>query len=185
MNDAIKEFRRLVMEEGESLTAAYRATHDCSGVPAPRVRSLASQLAKTTEIPAQKRRQGRGSKPGERRGGRPPGVPNKATKEFRETVRQLLEDNADNVAKWLAQVAGGVPEVEDGKPVPGRYVVEPDPDKALQRLAQLAEYAAPKLARTEVVGDGGGPVATTNLHADMDPAKASEIYQKLVAGRRA
>lgn len=184
MNDAVKEFRRLVMEEGESLTAAYRATHDCSGLKPSRVRTLASRLGGVAEIPADKRRPG-GSRPGERRGGRPPGVPNKATREFRETVRQLLEDNADNVAKWLAQVAGGVPEVEGGKPVPGRYVVEPDPDKALQRLAQLAEYAAPKLARTEVVGDGGGPVATTNLHADMDPAKASEIYQKLVAGRRA
>jgi hypothetical protein len=78
-----------------------------------------------------------GSKPGERRGGRKPGVPNKVTTEFRETVRQLLEDNAANVQVWLAQVAAE------------------DPDKALQRLAQLAEFAAPKLSRAEVTGPGG------------------------------
>ena len=65
-------------------------------------------------------------------------MPNKATVEFRETVKALLEKNADNVAIWLEQVAKGV----GGK--------EPAPDKALDLLAKLAEYAAPKLARTEV-----------------------------------
>lgn len=77
---------------------------------------------------------------GERRGGRKKGTPNKTTKAFRETVQKLLDDNAENVAQWLSRVAAE------------------DPDKALQRLAQLAEYAAPKLNRTEVVGEGGGPV---------------------------
>jgi hypothetical protein len=69
--------------------------------------------------------------------GRPPGIPNKVTTEFRETIRKLLEDNSANVQKWLAQVAAD------------------DPDKALQRLAQLAEYAAPKLSRAEITGAGG------------------------------
>ena len=78
--------------------------------------------------------------------GRPKGVPNKITVEFRETVRKLLEDNADNVALWLQQVADGS--------MTGR----PDPAKALDLLAGLAEFAAPKLSRTEHVGDGGGPV---------------------------
>lgn len=73
-------------------------------------------------------------------GGRAKGTTNKVTAEFRETVRKLLEDNAENVSVWLAKVA------------------ESDPDKALNRLAQLAEYAAPKLGRVEHVGDGGGPV---------------------------
>jgi hypothetical protein len=70
--------------------------------------------------------------------GRPKGVPNKVTREFRETVQALLEKNSDNVALWLEQVANGV----GGK--------EPAPDKALDLLAKLAEFAAPKLARTEV-----------------------------------
>jgi len=81
-------------------------------------------------------------------GGRQPGTPNKVTREFRETVARLLEDNAENVAEWLSRVAAD------------------DPDKALQRLAQLAEYAAPKLSRSEVkaeVENKGGPVINLTL----------------------
>lgn len=80
--------------------------------------------------------------------GRPKGLPNKVTTEFRETVKKLLEDNSANVGKWLKAVAEGDP-LSDTKP---------SPEKALDLLAKLAEFAAPKLARTEHVGDGGGPV---------------------------
>lgn len=80
--------------------------------------------------------------------GRPKGAPNKVTVEFRETVRALLEDNAENVSRWLNLVAEG-DGTEDGNP---------DPGKALDLLAKLAEYAAPKLARTEHVGDQKNPV---------------------------
>jgi hypothetical protein len=78
--------------------------------------------------------------------GRPKGLPNKITVEFRETVRKLLEDNSENVATWLEQVATG------------GHGANPDPAKALDLLAKLAEFAAPKLGRVEHVGDGGGPV---------------------------
>ena len=81
-------------------------------------------------------------------GGRVKGVPNKVTRDFRETVRALLESNAENVGRWLATVAEGDELAE----------VKPDPGKALDLLAKLAEFAAPKLNRTEHVGDGGGPV---------------------------
>lgn len=80
--------------------------------------------------------------------GRPPGSQNKATREFRETVTRLLESNAENVALWLEQVAAT------------------DPDKALQRLAQLAEFAAPKLSRSEIkaeVDNKGAPVINLTL----------------------
>jgi hypothetical protein len=70
-------------------------------------------------------------------------MPNRVTVEFRETVKALLEDNAENVAVWLSQVANGV----GGK--------EPAPEKALDLLAKLAEYAAPKLSRQEVSGVDG------------------------------
>lgn len=80
-------------------------------------------------------------------GGRAPGTPNKATKEFRDTVTKLLSDNAANVETWLDQVAKG-----NGSTRP------PDPAKALDLLARLAEYAAPKLARTEHTGEDGGAV---------------------------
>lgn len=79
-------------------------------------------------------------------GGRVAGTPNKATVEFRETVTKLLSDNGPNVALWLAQVAEG------------HGQEKADPGRALDLLAKLAEYAAPKLNRTEHTGAGGGPV---------------------------
>jgi hypothetical protein len=86
-------------------------------------------------------------KKGQKRGpGRPPGTPNKATREFRETVKKLLEDNGENVGKWLAQVAEGHGEVKAA------------PEKALDLLAKLAEFAAPKLNRTEHTGKDGGEI---------------------------
>lgn len=81
-------------------------------------------------------------------GGRIKGTPNRVTTEFRETVRQLLEDNTENVQRWLTLVAEG-DGTERGKP---------DPGKALDLLARLAEFAAPKLARVEHTGKDGGPV---------------------------
>lgn len=88
-------------------------------------------------------------------GGRVAGTPNRVTQEFRETVTRLLEDNAENVAQWLEKVAAT------------------DPDKALQRLAQLAEFAAPKLSRSEVkaeVENKGGPtINLTVTKADGKP----------------
>jgi hypothetical protein len=85
--------------------------------------------------------------------GRPPGALNKATKTFRETVSRLLEDNAENVSKWLTEVAEGNPEKE----------LKADPKGALTLLAQMAEYATPKLNRTEVTGQDGGPVEVTGI----------------------
>ena len=78
--------------------------------------------------------------------GRPKGSPNKVTKQFRDTIQQLLENNSENVEIWLTQVAIGD---DDNKP---------DPKGALDMLAKLAEFAAPKLARTELVGDADQPV---------------------------
>lgn len=85
-------------------------------------------------------------------GGRVAGKPNKATVEFRATVTQLLSDNAANVAVWLEQVANGHGDTR------------PDPGKALDMLAKLAEYAAPKLARTEVTGGDGVPLLPTVIN---------------------
>ena len=83
-------------------------------------------------------------------GGSRKGVPNKVTREFRETVRNLLEDNSENVGRWLLLVAEGDGS-ENGRP---------DPGKALDLLVKLAEFAAPKLNRTEVVGDADQPLET-------------------------
>jgi len=89
--------------------------------------------------------------------GRPPGSVNKATKTFRETVSRLLEDNAENVSKWLLEVAEGNPEKD----------IRPDPKGALTLLAQMAEYATPKLNRTEVTGEDGGPVEISGIQIKL------------------
>lgn len=81
-------------------------------------------------------------------GGRAKGTPNKVTQEFRETVQKLLDDNRDNVATWLKSVAEGDVTKD----------VKPNPAKALELLSGLAEFAAPKLARTEHTGEGGGAI---------------------------
>ena len=69
------------------------------------------------------------------RNGRKKGVPNRTTQTFRETITNLLEDNSQNVGIWLGRVA------------------EHDPGKALDLMAKLAEYAAPKLSKVEVSAD--------------------------------
>lgn len=94
--------------------------------------------------------------------GKPKGATNKVTREFKATVQRLLEDNADNVGLWLVQVAQGHGENKA------------DPAKALDLLAKLAEYAAPKLNRTEHTGLDGGPVETiTRIElVDMDDDSA-------------
>jgi hypothetical protein len=77
---------------------------------------------------------------------RPVGRTKKAV-EFRETVRQLLERNARHIDKWFLEVANGC----------ARKGIDPDPAKAIDLIAKLAEYAAPKLARMEVIDEN--PVA--------------------------
>lgn len=90
--------------------------------------------------------------------GRPPGAVNKATRQFRDTVNALLEGNADNVAKWLETVAYG-----DGSDL------KPDPKGALDILSKLAEFATPKLARTELAGDKDNPIMHGVTFSIVDP----------------
>ncbi len=89
--------------------------------------------------------------------GRPKGIENRVNAEFRQTVRDLLEANAGNVQRWLTLVAEG-DGTEHGRP---------DPGKALDLLAKLAEFAAPKLARVEHTGADGGPVQVVATPKDQ------------------
>lgn len=76
-------------------------------------------------------------------GGRAVGVPNKATTLAREAFAAFVDRNAHRMQEWLEQVA-----------------VDPKhgPKVAIELVLQVSEYHIPKLARTEHVGDGGGPV---------------------------
>lgn len=90
--------------------------------------------------------------------------PSKTTVEFRETVTRLLESNAENMGRWLTLVAEG-----DGTDNP---YGKPDPAKALDLLAKLAEFAAPKLARTEHTGENGGAIKYQQVRRTVvDPAR--------------
>lgn len=95
--------------------------------------------------------------------GRPKGVPNRATTEFRDTIKALLDGNKENVSIWLQSVADG-DEAHQRKP---------DPYRALDILAKLAEYAAPKLSRTEVTGQDGGPVEVSGINIKLVRPDAS------------
>lgn len=81
--------------------------------------------------------------------GRPVGSKSKVSAEFRVTIDNLLKDNADNIAYWLKLVAEGRP--KRGKDNVVRYFGA-DPAKALDLIAKLAEFAAPKLSRAEITG---------------------------------
>ena len=69
--------------------------------------------------------------------GRPPGMPNKQTRDIRQAYQNLVEMNLENMTSWLAQVAAE------------------DPEKAMDLMLKLSEYIIPKLARQEVVGSDG------------------------------
>ena len=85
-------------------------------------------------------------------GGRVKGVPNKVTQEARETVKALLDANLPYLQTWLYNTAEGLKDDETGK-----YIVLPNPGKACDIVQNMVEYAVPKLARTEVVGDKTAP----------------------------
>lgn len=74
---------------------------------------------------------------GQKTGGRKKGTPNKSTIEIREAYQKLVEGNLDNMTKWLDTIA------------------KDNPEKAMDMMLKLSEYMIPKLARQEIVGDGG------------------------------
>jgi hypothetical protein len=83
--------------------------------------------------------------------GRPKGSPNRATADVRAAIAAFAEGNAHKLQDWLDRVADG----SGG--------VKPDPAKAADLYLRAIEYHIPKLARTEVTGDGGGPVEITGI----------------------
>lgn len=80
----------------------------------------------------------RGSKPGERRGGRQKGTPNKLTRDVREAIATFAQANVDRMSEWLNEIE--------------------DPAKRLDLYLRALEYHIPKLGRQEHVGEDGGPI---------------------------
>ncbi len=72
--------------------------------------------------------------------GRKKGSKNKVTRDTREALALLIENNHDKMQTWLDDVAAA------------------DPGKALTLLLQMIEFTTPKMARTELTGRDGGPM---------------------------
>jgi len=71
---------------------------------------------------------------GNKLGGRPSGVPNKATTKFKEALNAMLESQADKMMLWLEEID--------------------DPKQRFDVLKDFAEYIHPKLARSEIKHEG-------------------------------
>lgn len=87
--------------------------------------------------------------------GRPKGSPNRATADVRAAIAVFAEGNAHKLQEWLDRVAEG----SDG--------VRPDPAKAADLYLRAIEYHIPKLARTEVTGQDGGPVEVSGINIKL------------------
>jgi len=87
---------------------------------------------------------------------RPKGTPNKATQAAREAIAAFVDGNAHRLEGWLKTIAEGDPAND----------VKPNPAKAFELFQSVVEYHVPKLARTEVTGDGGGPVKVSLIPGD-------------------
>lgn len=90
--------------------------------------------------------------------GRKKGVPNKATAKFKHAVALLLDNNGPKFHRWLNEVAEGN----------AKKKIKPDPKGALDIVYKLAEYAHPKLARTEMTGPNGKDLFEKMTDSDLD-----------------
>lgn len=81
--------------------------------------------------------------------GRPKGCTNKATRNAREAIGALVENNVSRMQKWLDQIA-----------------VEQGPMAAWNCMRDVIEYHVPKLLRSEHTGPDGSdiPMALTITH---------------------
>lgn len=96
---------------------------------------------------------------GKKTGGRRKGSRNKVTPVTRAFWQAFLDHNAPELQQLLDEVRYGI-EIEkqmpDGQVVVGR--LNADPGKAFDLILKASEFCLPKLGRTEVVGESGGPV---------------------------
>lgn len=103
-----------------------------------------------------------------RKGGRPKGAINKTTRDVREAIARVLQDNAENFGKWITQVAEGrkgyyVDSKGKRKEV---YIVKPDPKAAIDAAMGMAEYHIPKLQRTELNATVNGNIIVQSTPID-------------------
>lgn len=86
---------------------------------------------------------------GEKLGGRPAGVPNKATANAREAIAAFVEANTPRLNSLLDRI-----ETENG------------PLAAFKCIQEMTEYHVPKLQRTELTGKDGAPFVVRTSQGD-------------------
>lgn len=77
--------------------------------------------------------------------GRPKGIQNRATTEFKEAVNNLIAFATPQMIDWLERIA-----VED-------------PAKALELIYKFAQFGYPLLQRTQVAGDEENPLVFKDI----------------------
>ncbi len=117
---------------------------------------------------------GRGAKPGERRGGRKKGTPNKRT-----LYLERMKERAFDPFEITMQIAAGeVEETEVVKDAKGKPVAVKVPLSWRLRLdaaKELMQYIAPKLRAIEHSGPDGGPIPVTRIVREIvDPRNDPE-----------
>jgi hypothetical protein len=104
-----------------------------------------------------------GSKPGERRGGRQKGTPNKIT----SNVRELLDKLECNPLEGLARIAN-----DENNPIEIRT----------RAYSELAQYVSPKLRAMELTGAGGGAIEVNVSAIELFKSRVSRIAEQKRAG---
>lgn len=87
--------------------------------------------------------------------GRPKGCENKATRDFKQAVINLLEYASPEIIKWLKRVA------------------KDDPKGALELIGKLGEFAFPKLSRSEV------KVEASHTHRSEPVSELDSLYARI------
>lgn len=80
--------------------------------------------------------------------GKPKGIQNKTTVEFKEAVNNLISYATPQMVDWLTMIAAD------------------DPNKALDHVYKFAQFGYPLLSRAEMKHEGG--ITLNQLLADMD-----------------
>lgn len=95
-------------------------------------------------------------------GGRPKGVPNKATTMAREAIATFVDGNADRLTGWLDRIADN------------------DPKDAFNAFMSVVEYHIPKLQRSELTGKDGGNIG---INIGEATGRVREVISALTKAR--
>lgn len=90
-------------------------------------------------------------------GGRAVGSANKATKNAREAIALLVDNNSERLQSWLDTIAA-----EEGAMAAWRCMMD------------VIEYHVPKLSRTVVTGDNGEPIKFESTVTFVRPPKRGD-----------